>query len=479
VDWAVASANLQEDLVLRIGGQRIPTRILGALAADACATILALLVAIALRFHDPGTALAYLHSPYTLPRFLVVVLTCLLALYYSNLYSGEVINQGLELYFRLFQALGAACLGLGILYYFLPNWSLGRGIAGLAAIAILLLTFTWRLVWERAGLLLTNPERVLVLGTGTEGISLVREILAHPELHMKVVGFLDEKGENIGQSLVNPCIIGAAADVEEVARREKVDRVILSLMERRGGTPIRQLLNLKFAGIGVEDAHRVYESLSGRIFLQRLSPSWLILSDGFRKSAFEMASKRAFDLVVSTILLLLLLPVMVLVAIAIWFESGGPVLFHQVRTGLYGKEFEILKFRSMTQDAEKHGPQWASANDSRITGVGHFIRKFRLDELPQLINVFRGDMSLVGPRPERPVFCAMLQEQIPFFAQRHSVRPGITGWAQIKYQYGSSIEESWTKLEFELFYIKHMSLTLDLAVLFETVKVVFSGRGAK
>jgi exopolysaccharide biosynthesis polyprenyl glycosylphosphotransferase len=213
--------------------------------------------------------------------------------------------------------------------------------------------------------------------------------------------------------------------------------------------------------------------------LRRLSPSWLILSDGFRKSAFQSVVKRTFDLVVSTILLLLAVPVLLLIAIGIWLETGSPVLFRQNRTGMHGKEFEILKFRSMRQDAEKHGPQWASANDDRITRIGRFIRNARLDELPQLINVFRGHMSLVGPRPERPVFCAMLEEKIPFFAQRHSVRPGITGWAQIKYQYGASIEDGWTKLEYELFYIKHMSLVLDLAILFETVKVVFSGRGAK
>jgi sugar transferase (PEP-CTERM system associated) len=295
---------------------------------------------------------------------------------------------------------------------------------------------------------------------------------------MRVVGFLDEKGENIGRSLVNPCVIGAAADVESIAKRERIDRVVLSLAERRGGTPARQLLNLKFAGITVEDAHRVHESLSGRIFLQRLSPSWLILSDGFRKSAFLIASKRIFDILVSAILLILTVPLMVLVALAIWLETGSPMVFRQARTGLYGKTFEILKFRSMRQDAEKNGPKWATRNDQRITRVGRIIRSSRLDELPQLFNVFRGDMSLVGPRPERPVFCEMLEEKIPFFAQRHSVRPGITGWAQVKYQYGSSIEEGWTKLEYELFYIKHMSLTLDLAILFETVKVVLSGRGA-
>jgi exopolysaccharide biosynthesis polyprenyl glycosylphosphotransferase len=394
--------------MLRIGGQKIPARVLVLLASDACLTAFALLMAIGLRFHSIPTELVYLRSPFALPRFLVVITACVLALYYHDLYDAEVIGHRSELYVRLFQALGTACLGLAIIYYFFPDWSLGRGIAALAAMAILLFTFGWRLLWQRTGMMFTDPERVLVLGTGAEGISLVKEILARPELHMKVVGFLDEKGENIGRSLVNPCVIGAAADVESIAKREKVDRVVLSLAERRGGTPARQLLNLKFAGITVEDAHRVHESLSGRIFLQRLSPSWLILSDGFRKSPFLIAAKRSFDISASAILLVLALPFMVLVALAIWLETGSPILFRQERTGLYAKTFQILKFRSMRQDAEKHGPKWATPNDQRITRVGKIIRSSRLDELPQLFNVFRGDMSLVGPRPERAVFCEML-----------------------------------------------------------------------
>ena len=465
--------------MIRIGGQRIPARILVLLASDACLTSIALLIAISLRFRSPAIVWQYLHSSLTFPRFLFVILACLLALYYNDLYDSDVIRRRSELYIRLFQALGTACLALAIVYYFFPDWSLGRGIAALAALVIPFFTFGWRLLWERTGLMLTKPERILILGTGEEGISLVRDILARPEQHMQVIGFLDEKGENIGRPLVNPGVIGAAKDVEEIARREKADRVILSLAERRGGTPVRELLNLKFAGIGVEDAHRLHETLSGRIFIKGLSASWLILSDGFRKSAFQMAIKRFFDITVSTILLVLALPLMVLTALAIWLESGGPILFRQKRTGMHAVEFEILKFRSMRQDAEKHGPKWAVANDDRITRVGRFIRNARLDELPQLINVFRGDMSLVGPRPERPVFCQMLEEKIPFFAQRHAVRPGITGWAQIKYQYGAGIEEGWIKLEYELFYIKHMSLMLDLAILLETIKVVLSGRGAK
>jgi exopolysaccharide biosynthesis polyprenyl glycosylphosphotransferase len=243
--------------------------------------------------------------------------------------------------------------------------------------------------------------------------------------------------------------------------------------------PVRQLLHLKFAGVKVEDAHAFYERMTGRIILERLSPSWLILSDGFRKSALLVWAKRAIDILVSLIALILCIPVFFVAWAAIWLETGSPTLFRQVRTGLRGRSFQMLKFRSMRLNAEAAGPQWASENDNRITRVGRWLRKYRIDELPQFINVLRGEMSIVGPRPERPEFVSLLEEKIPFYGLRHSVRPGITGWAQVKYQYGSSIEETETKLEHDLFYIKHLSIMLDLAVLFETAKVMLSGRGAK
>ena len=317
------------------------------------------------------------------------------------------------------------------------------------------------------------------MGTGPTGISLARDILSRPELRLKVVGFLDEKAENIGKSLVNPGIIGGTVDVENIVQAQNIQHVVISLLERRGRMPVRELLRLKFAGVRVEDAHTFYERITGRIILERLSPSWLILSEGFRKSALLVVAKRAIDVLLSLVALLLCLPLFAIVAVAIALESGFPVLYRQERTGLRDRTFHMLKFRSMYNDAEKSGPQWAATGDNRITRVGKWIRNFRVDELPQVINVLRGQMSLVGPRPERPEFVSMLEEQIPYYGLRHSVRPGITGWAQVKYQYGASVEETKTKLEYDLFYIKHLSIMLDLAVLFETAKVMISGRGAK
>ena len=465
--------------MLKIGGQKIPMTTKVLVVGDACLISLGLCLAILIRLHDFHSALNYLSLPDMPFRFGIVLATCGISLYYNDLYASRVVNRRSELFVYLFQAVGTAWVILAILYYLIPDHSLGRGIAVLSAPAVLLFLLSWRLTLLETNFLFPRQQRVLVVGTGPLGISLVREILHRPELHLKVVGFLDEHGENIGKSLVNPGIIGAAKDLEEITAREKIDHIVLSLKERRGQTPLRELLRLKFAGVTVEDAHSMSEQIDGKIRLEHLSPSWMILSEGFHKSSLLLVAKRILDILVSLVLLLLTLPIMGIVALAIWLESGSPVLFRQERIGLGGRPFEILKFRSMNHDAEEHGPKWAADGDQRVTRVGRVIRKLRLDELPQAVNVLRGEMSFVGPRPERAIFCRMLESETPFYALRYSVRPGITGWAQVKYQYGGSIEEAKTKLEYDLFYIKHLSLTLDLAILFETAKVVLWQRGAK
>ncbi len=423
--------------------------------------------------------LHYLANWQILFRFLLVILTCEVSLYFNELYDFRLMTTRNEILVRLLQAFGIACLGLAVSYYLVPDLGFGRGIAALAAPLIFAMTLSWRLLLSQSPHALGAPEHMLIMGTGPTGISLARVILSRPELQLKVVGFLDEKGEDIGKSLVNPGIIGATEEVEAIVKKEKIDHVVLSLLERRGRMPVRQLLHLKFAGVKVDDAHTFYERVTGRIILERLSPSWLILSDGFRKSALLEWAKRAIDIVVSLLAVILCFPLFIIVGIATWLETGSPILFRQERTGLRGRTFKMVKFRSMKNNAEAAGPQWATQDDHRITRVGRWIRKYRIDELPQFFNVLRGEMSLVGPRPERPELVSLLEEQIPFFGFRHSVRPGITGWAQVKYQYGSSVEEIKTKLEHDLFYIKHLSIMLDLAVLFETAKVMLTGRGAK
>ena len=466
---------------MKIGGQRLPTQLLLLLSVDSIVIALGLAVATFIRFssHGSESALSYVGSWSTVVRFLLVILVCEVALYFHDLYDFRLISSASEVVIRLLQAFGVACVILAVCYFISPDIGLGRGSAAMAAPVIVGLTLGWRILWLRHCRELGNPEKMLIVGTGPAGIRLTRDILSRPELRVQILGFLDEKGENIGKSLVNPGIIGAAADLERIVQDNEINRVVISLAERRGHMPVRQLLHLKFAGVRVEEAHSVLERMTGRIVLEHLSPSWLILSEGFRKSPLLVWAKRALDIVLSLSALIVCLPLFAAVAIATWIESGRPILFRQERTGLRGRSFNMLKFRSMFSDAEKEGPRWATADDSRITKVGRWIRKYRIDELPQAINVLRGEMSIVGPRPERPHFVSMLEEQIPFYGLRHSVRPGITGWAQVRYQYGGSIEETKTKLEYDLFYIKHLSILLDLAVLFETAKVMLSGRGAK
>jgi sugar transferase (PEP-CTERM system associated) len=465
--------------MVRFGAQRIPQSTLLLLFLDAASVVIGLLAAISLRLRGHVAIAHYLSGPHIIPRFALVILVSGVAVYYSDLYERNNLNSGIEVFMGLLQALGSACLVLAMIYYWDEDISLGRGIAAMSGPAVFALMLGSRAILSKTSLLLYGPKRVLVVGTGSTGISAVREIISRPELNLKVEGFLDERGENIGKSLVNPGIIGAVGEVESIVRDRRIDSIILSLKERRGNMPVSELLHLKFGGVEVEDAHSFIEKVTGRIHLEHLSPSWLILSDGFRKSQFLYAVKRSFDIVISLVALVLTLPLMILVAIAIWLESGGPVLFRQERTGFKGGAFKIMKFRSMCHSAEEAGPVWAASDDKRVTRIGRFIRKYRLDELPQIINVLRGEMSLVGPRPERPHFCELLGENIPLFQLRHTVRPGITGWAQVKYQYGASVEESKTKLEYDFFYIKHMSIVLDLAILFETAKVMIYGRGAK
>jgi sugar transferase (PEP-CTERM system associated) len=461
----------------RIGSHEVPTRTLLLVGVDTAAIIVPLLVATGMRF--PEEIPDVLLSVGLWARMTLVTAVCGVSLYLNDLYDFRIVHQRSRLLAHMMRALGSAALVLALIYFIAPTVSFGRGLAIEAAPFIFVLLLSWRLSVNATNLLARGGERVLVLGTGEAGISLVRHIIAHPEYNVRVVGFLDEQGQNIGKSLVNPCIVGATAEVEDIVARERVDRVVLSLKDRRGSTPVRQLLSLKLAGIKVEEVHNCFERVSGRIPLEHLSPSWLILSDGFKKSAVLLALKRLIDIVVSFVILLLVSLTLPFIALAIYVESGRPIFFKQNRVGYRGQEFELLKFRSMVQDAEKHGPQWATKQDSRVTRVGRFLRKTRLDEIPQLFNVFRGEMSLVGPRPERPYFCSMLSEKIPYFNLRHSVRPGLTGWAQVRLKYSASLDDTKGKLELDLFYLKNLSILVDLAILFETIKVVILGRGAQ
>lgn len=274
-------------------------------------------------------------------------------------------------------------------------------------------------------------------------------------------------------------IIGDFKQISSICRTCQIDRVIVALDERRGSLPLDQLLKCRLKGIHVDDGISFRESLSGKLSVENLHPSTIIFSNGFRGVVIYKGIKRAIDLLASLFGLLVFLPLCLIIALAIKLDSRGPVFYRQERVGQDGRLFSLIKFRSMTVDAEKDGPVWAVVNDQRVTFVGRWLRKLRLDEITQLINVIRGEMSIVGPRPERPFFVKKLEKEVPFYSHRHAVKPGITGWAQILYPYGASREEAQEKLKYDLYYIKHMSPIMDLRIISETAKIVLLSRGSR
>jgi len=324
------------------------------------------------------------------------------------------------------------------------------------------------------------PHRVMVLGTGAEARLVEASLATAAPPGMLLVGFHAlEKDQRVLVSRWR--VIARSESLEDTVKHLGVNEIIVAVREQRGGVlPLRSLLECRLNGVQVTDLARYFERVHGRVPIESLKVSWLIYGEGYRQGWLRSFVKRLFDISATATLLVFTLPIMAIMAFSIRIESGGPVIYRQDRVGRGGRKFTLLKFRSMGLDAEKDGkPSWAVANDARVTRVGRFMRRTRIDELPQLINVLRGEMSLVGPRPERPEFVAMLTEQIPFYAVRHSVKPGLTGWAQVRYSYGSTIEHAVKKLEYDLYYVKNHTLLLDLLILIDTVRVVMIGDGAR
>jgi sugar transferase (PEP-CTERM system associated) len=409
----------------------------------------------------------------------LVTLVCQLCLYYNDFYDLTLVHSNRELIVRLLQAVGAASIVLAILYLVAPALMIGDGIFVSALFVFVVGILGWRLLFNSLTRSLRLEERILVVGTGETARTVTRQILAQRDFAYRVIGFIDDDPRRIGERLVNPGIIGTPLDIPRLVSQHQVDRIIVGLSDRRGKLPVDELLQAKMSGVRVEDATTTYERVTGKILIDGLRPSWLIFSDGFRVSRLTRWMKRGIDLGLSVALAVVSAPLMLLTAIAIAIESGLPVLYCQERVGENGRRFTLCKFRSMRTDAEQAGtPVWATDGDSRVTRVGRIIRTTRLDELPQLWNVVRGDMSFVGPRPERPFFVDELTRQIPFYQQRHAVKPGLTGWAQVKYRYGSTIEDATEKLRYDLYYIKHLSVFFDLTIVFDTVKVVLFRKGA-
>jgi sugar transferase (PEP-CTERM system associated) len=413
-------------------------------------------------------------------RISIVIGTILIGYYFQDMYA-KVTHSTVSVLQQLCVAFGFGLIGQALVGYLYPPLILPRAIMMTGTLAALPLMAAWRLVFSAFVSRHNIKERIIFVGDSDLAGELAQKFETSPELSFRCVGVIDHCASQTPAERAPdaPPLLGDVSEIKEIVQRIRPDRLVVSMTERRARLPVNELLELRFAGVFIEHIISLYEGTFGRIPVRALRPSDLVFTGGFGPRASTARLQWILSFLVASIFLVVLSPVLLLVALGVRLTSKGPVLYRQTRVGRDDKPFTIYKFRSMRVDAEVGtGAVWASKNDPRITNFGNFIRKTRLDELPQLFNIFRGEMSLVGPRPERPEFTESLERMIPFYRQRTAVRPGITGWAQINYKYGDTVEDTIIKLEYDLYYIRNMSLLLDLFILVSTVKTVLFQRGA-
>jgi sugar transferase (PEP-CTERM system associated) len=472
--------------VIRLLNAYFPARTVFLGVSEACLIALAFLAATITRLgsNDATLMLSYEQGFF---KILIVAGAFIICMYYFDLYDSSILRNRREVVTRLIQVLGTATIVLAVLYYAYPPLELGRGIfligVGFAAVILFL--------WRRAFLfIITVPrfaDRALIFGDGPLASPLIHEFTSRPELGLRVIGQFSATdpvdNENVfaySNSVGQPTALLADHELWRAVQSQRVNHIIVAMGDRRGRLPVGLLLWLKSRGVLVQDATVVYEAITGKVPLESLRLDSLLFSSGFQASPSHLVYNRLISVTVSAAGLLLALPLFPLVTLALKLNSPGPIFYQQKRVGLDGTVFNCFKLRTMSVDAEADtGPTWALDDDPRITRVGRFLRTVRFDEIPQLWNVLKGDMNLVGPRPERPEFVEWLNQEIPHYHLRHTIRPGITGWAQVRHEYGNSIEHSREKLRYDLFYIKNMSPGLDLLILFQTIKTILLGRGAK
>ena len=467
---------------VRIFGHYVSLPLVLLMLAEAAMHVGAVYLATALRFLDihflvysPSGA-----SEPLLPRSLLYAFVVLGVMTAFGLYGSALHKKDREYQVRFLASFPAGALAMVIIFYIMPASFLGRGIMVLSFLFSLVFTAIARDLFFRMVGHDALKRRVLVLGSGSRAAE-VEALISKlgPRAGFHLIGFVLCGDEQPGRDKSK--LLGDCTALRALVEQHRVDEIVVGVRDRRNGHfPISKLLECKLEGTGIVDLPTFFERETGYVQLNSLSASWMVFSEGFSRTGFQKLLKRAFDISVSGAMLVATLPIMLIAALAIWLETGLPILYRQKRVGESGQVFEIFKFRSMRVDAEKDGvARWAKKNDDRITRMGKFIRLTRVDELPQLINVMRGDMSFVGPRPERPPFVHELSRKVPFYASRHSVKPGITGWAQVRYPYGASVDDAVQKLQFDLYYVKNNSLFLDLVILLQTAQVVLFGQGAR
>ncbi|MEP6903793.1 MAG: TIGR03013 family XrtA/PEP-CTERM system glycosyltransferase, partial [Actinomycetota bacterium] len=379
------------------------------------------------------------------------------------------------------QALGIAWVLLALLFYFIPPLLIGRGVSVISVPLVLVLLLGWRILIHY---LTGHPEigeKILVVGTGQAARDTVEAVFERRDAGYRIVGFVTENGIKPNTKIGETTVLGTTDELERIVKSEKIDRIVIAVRERRGTFPTETLLKMSLTGdVNIEECTSFFERVTGQVHIDMLRPSWLIFAGRRKDTHLRTAFREIVHRGLALIGLVLSSPIAILTAILIKLESKGAIFYKQERVGENGKIFKVLKFRSMRSDAEKDGvPIWATSNDDRATRIGKIIRKIRIDEIPQFWNIIKGEMSFVGPRPERPHFVAQLAEEISFYDHRHLVAPGLTGWAQIKYPYGASVHDARQKLQYDLYYIKNQSLALDLVIVFETIKTVLFSKGGR
>ncbi len=456
--------------MIRLFNVYYPIRTLILLAGEALIVWTSFLLGAVLELRDDSYLVLNYEGGYV--KIFVVTGLVLLCSYWFDLYDTARLTTKGELYFRLLLVPGLLAFLLAAVGYIHPSYLIGNGASEVGLLILTVAMIGWRLGFGWLVQLPILVERIYVLGTGERAQRLVQGLRQNPELGVEVASWTGKLEGAVTRNSV-------AAHLMEIVHQQKVHRVIVAMPDRRGTIPMRELLDLRMQGVQVEEATSWLEKMSGKIEVENLYPSWLIFADGFRRSSTFIVVRRTLSIGISLAGLILSAPLWPVLMLVIKLDSKGPVFYTQRRVGKGGGVFSVIKFRTMRQDAEAAGPQWAGLNDPRITKVGRFLRSSRLDEIPQLWCVLKGDMAFVGPRPERPEFVESLTKEIPFYGVRHMVRPGLTGWAQIKYKYGSTVADAREKLQYDLFYIKNASIGLDLLIMFQTIKTVLLRRGAQ
>ena len=467
--------------MIRIFRHYVPIQLVVLASAEAAILVLSMYLGVTIRFggNDVTEVLA---GPIG-TRAVLFALVMLGTMTAFGLFTRESQTGDNDFYVRFLASFVAGGIAMTFIFYLFPSLLLGRGAMALAFLFAFIGTALNRFVFLRLVDINTLKRRLLVLGTGTRA-GRVGHLMGQDEnirRKFHLVGYLNQAQPAHHPHVPREKILEKSGSMLAIAYRYSVDEIVVAIRDRRnGGLSIEELLECKLEGIEVTDISSFFERETGHVQLDSLNPSWMVFSDGFQRTSIKFVVKRVFDVLVSLTLLILTLPITLLTALFILLESGPPIFYRQERMGECGAIFAVLKFRSMRKDAEKIGaPQWAKQNDDRVTRIGRVIRKLRIDELPQVLNVLKGDMSFVGPRPERPYFVQQLASQIPFYLNRHTVKPGITGWAQIRYPYGATVEDAVHKLQYDLYYAKNHSLFLDLIILFQTAQVVLFGKGAR